>query len=143
MTLVPGPAKKPRTILMIKYDKNTITSPIIAEMICIRASSTPCLSPWERIHLIPPQIRYPSAIIVAITKTNVTAAPITVPKFCALKPQSALNCVPLGHALIVCPSANAWVAKSPKREKVVENIANLFIPIIMVGRFVMLVKSNA
>ena len=60
--------KNLRTILSIKYERNTITRPTTAATIVFLAASTALLSPPDNIHLIPPQMRNASAITTAITK---------------------------------------------------------------------------
>lgn len=76
--LKPG-IKNPMTTWRIKNERNMTTSPTIAATMVFRAVSTPPLSPPERIHRIPPQIRNPRAIITEIMKTNVIAVPMIVP----------------------------------------------------------------
>ena len=57
--------------------------PIIAAIIVLRAASTLPLSPPERIHLIPPQIRKKRAIIAATTRMIIIVLLITVPRLVA------------------------------------------------------------
>lgn len=57
---------------MIINAKKAIARPIIAATIVLRAPSTALLSPPERIHLIPPQIRKKNAISTAASSIIVT-----------------------------------------------------------------------
>ena len=66
------------TKLRRKKDAKTITRPMIAAMIVFRADSTAALSPPEKIHLSPPQIRKMRATITAITKRITMIPKITL-----------------------------------------------------------------
>lgn len=65
-------------ILIMKYARKTITRPTNAATIVFLAPSTAVLSPPDVIHLIPPKIKKPRAINVAIINAIVIKAP-TIP----------------------------------------------------------------
>jgi len=109
--------KKENTILIIKYAKKTITKPTNAATIVFLAPSTAVLSPPDVIHLIPPKIRKPRAIRVAIIKAIVIRALTTPPPKFRL--QRILNPAfpDLAHgSIVVVAKAGAAVPRKAKEE---------------------------
>jgi hypothetical protein len=86
---------RPSTSWSIKNDRNVTKRPMIAATIVPLAISTLPLSPPERIHLIPPQIRKKRAISAATMNRNKTALLITLPKFVEFIVQRLLKGFPI------------------------------------------------
>lgn len=104
------PRKNDITILRIKYDKNTTIKPTTAATIVFRAASTPALSPPERIHLIPPQIKNANATTAANIKRIVITLPTKFPKLLEAILHRAANC-PGGHVLMESAKAAAGLER--------------------------------
>ena len=90
------------TKLRMKNERNTITSPITAAIIWLRAASTFDESPDDVIHLIPPITKKIRAIIIAIIKIMIMAVPMMPPKSFTPISQNALYC-PSGQRSNVPP----------------------------------------
>lgn len=82
----------------------------MAATTCSLADCKFCLSPPDIIHFIPPQIKYISAIIIAIINIVVIRAEINLPP--RVKEQR-LRKVPVGHVLIIaCAKAEGASVKN-------------------------------
>ena len=77
--VIGAPSNTCVTKLSRKNHAKTITKPIIAAIIVFRADSTAVLSPPEKIHFKPPQIRKIKATITEITKRIIITPIITLP----------------------------------------------------------------
>jgi len=100
------PRKNPTTRFKMKYAKKTITRPTTAATIVFLAASTLVLSPPDRIHLIPPQIKNPNAIRTASMKRRVITFPTTFPKLLDVSLQRPAKS-PVGQVSTVSAKAKA------------------------------------
>lgn len=85
-----------------------------------RAPSTAVLSPPERIHLMPPQIKKNNAITAAATRRIIIIRVITVPILPKLSEQSALKLAPgtgCDGQIFICAEAGSAEASKNNTEK--------------------------
>ena len=95
--------KKVLIRVTIAQAANTITSPIIAAVICPLAASVWALSPPDEIHLIPPITSMKKKINAATTTTKVTAAETSPAKVTF---ERRLNCP------LICKLIEFWAKRS-------------------------------